>query len=38
MESRKMELLNLFAGQQWRCRHRDQAYGHSGVGRKERVG
>ena len=24
MESRKMVLMNLFAGQQWRCRHREQ--------------
>ena len=23
MESRKMVLMNLFAGQQWRCRHRE---------------
>ena len=28
MESRKMELKNLFAGQQWRNRHREQTYGH----------
>ena len=32
MESRKM--VNLFAGQQWRCRHREQTFGHSG-GRRE---
>ena len=24
MESRKMAPMNLFAGQQWRCRHRRQ--------------
>ena len=24
MESRKMLLMKLFAGQQWRCRHREQ--------------
>ena len=24
MESRKMVLMNLPAGQQWRCRHREQ--------------
>ena len=24
MESRKMVLMKLFAGQQWRCRHREQ--------------
>ena len=28
MESRKMILMNLFAGQQWRNRHREQTYGH----------
>ena len=28
MESRKMVLMNLFAGQQWRNRHREQTYGH----------
>ena len=27
MESRKMVLRNLTAGQQWRCRHREQTYG-----------
>ena len=32
-----MVLRNLFAGQQWRNRHREQTYGHDG-GRKERVG
>ena len=26
MESRKMVLMNLFAGQQWRNRHREQTY------------
>ena len=35
MGSRKMVLMNLCAGQQWRHRHRGQTYGHS-VG--ERVG
>ena len=30
-----MVLMNLFAGQQWRYRHRDQACGHSG-GRRGR--
>ena len=24
LESRKMVLINLFAGQQWGCRHREQ--------------
>ena len=28
MESRKMVLMNLFSGQQWRCRHRRQTWGH----------
>ena len=28
MESRKMVLVNLFPGQQWRHRHRQQTYGH----------
>ena len=27
-----MVLMNLFAGQQWRCRHREQTCGHSGGG------
>ena len=29
MESRKMVLMNLFAGQQWRRKHREQTSGHS---------
>ena len=29
MESRKMLLMNLFAGQQWRHSHRAQTCGHS---------
>ena len=33
MESRKMVLMNLFAGQQWRHRGREQTGGHGG-GRK----
>ena len=28
MESRKMVLKNLFVGQQWINRHREQTYGH----------
>ena len=28
MESSKMVLMNLFVGQQWRCRYREQTYGH----------
>ena len=39
MESRKTVLRNLFAGQQWRPRHREQTYGcgggGEGVGRRE---
>ena len=40
MESRKMILMNLVAGQRWQCRHRDQTYGHrqGPGGREERVG
>ena len=30
MDSRKMVPKNLSAGQQWRNRHREQTYGHSG--------
>ena len=33
MESRKMVRMNLFAGLQWRRRHREQTYGH-GVARE----
>ena len=32
MESRKMVLKNLFAGQQWRNRYREQTYGHGEKG------
>ena len=32
MESRKMVLKNLFVGQQWRNRRREQTYGHEGKG------
>ena len=35
MESRKMVLINLFAKQQWRCRHREQTCKHNG-GRRGR--
>ena len=28
MEYREMVLKNLFTGQQWRNRHREQTYGH----------
>ena len=38
MESRKiMVLMNLFSGQQWRNRHREQTYGAQADGRRERV-
>ena len=29
MESRKIVLMNLLSGEQWRNRHRQQTYGHS---------
>ena len=32
MESRKMVLMNLFTGQQWRNRHRKQTCGHGEKG------
>ena len=35
MESRKMVLMNLFVGQQWRCRHREEIRGHGRRGGKE---
>ena len=36
IESGKMVLMNLFAGQQFRCRHRIQTYGHRPeAGRRE---
>ena len=39
MKSRKMVLMNLFAGQQCRRRHREQTYGRGGWAEgKERVG
>ena len=38
MESRKMVLMNLFAGKKWRCRHRDRTqYGKEKVGQTEKV-
>ena len=36
MESRIMVMVNLFSGQQWRSRHREQTYGH--MGREEGEG
>ena len=39
MESIKMVLKNLFTGQQWRNRHREQTYGHGeGGGEGEMCG
>ena len=39
MESRKMVLIKLFAGQQWIHRHKEQIYGHrQGPEWKERQG
>ena len=35
MESGKMTLMNVFSGQQWRNRHREQTYGHGGKGEGE---
>ena len=37
MESGKMVLMNLFLGQQYRCRHREQTCEHS-KGREGEVG
>ena len=34
MESRRMVLKNLFTGQQWRNRHREQTYRHGERGGK----
>ena len=34
MESRKLLLMNLFAGQQWRCRRREQTCGCRGERRE----
>ena len=36
MESRKMVPKNLFAGQQWRNRHREQTNGHGEGGERMR--
>ena len=30
IESRKMVVMYLSAGQQWRCRHREKTYGQGG--------
>ena len=37
MESRKMVSNNLFAGQQWRNRHREQTYGHGERRREDEI-
>ena len=37
METRKMVLMNLFAEQQWRHRHREQTCGHGREGTNEQV-
>ena len=37
MESRKMVVKNLFTGQQWRNRRREQTYGHGVEGTEEKV-
>ena len=34
MESRKTVLINPSTGQRWRCRHREQTFGHSGRERR----
>ena len=35
MDSRKVVLMNLLTGQQWRCRHREWTYGQGrGRGRE----
>ena len=36
MESRKMVLMNLSAGQQWRCRHTEQTCEHGSAGGRRR--
>ena len=37
MESRKMVSKNLFSGQQWRNRHREQTYGHGERRREDEI-
>ena len=37
MESKKIVLMNLLAGQQWRNRHREQTYGQGEGDEGERV-
>jgi len=38
MESRKIALMKLFPGQEWRHRHREQTYRHGEVGEGEQGG
>ena len=38
MESIKMVLMNLFAGKEWRRRHREWTCGHSGEGDRGMTG
>ena len=37
MESRKMVPKNIFAGQQWGNRHREQTYGHEERGGEDEL-
>ena len=37
MDSRKIVLKNLFIGQQWRNRHREQTYGHGERGGEDDI-
>ena len=34
MESRKIVLIKLFVGKEWRCRHRERTHGHSALRRE----
>ena len=34
MKSKKIVLMDLFTRKEWRCRCREQTYGHSGGGRE----
>ena len=38
MQSRKMTLMKLFTGQQWRHRYREQTYGPRGSGKEGKGG
>ena len=37
MDFRKTSLKNLFTGQQWRNRHREQTYGHGERGEEDEM-